>query len=154
MKRTITLIITGAIAFMLLLPNLSFAEVKGGVKFGLNSAKLYGDDVEPIIVRSDGTRPIIHIREDIESTDDPKAVRLSIAANRIHEVDFLLDPDVLEGFGEIEGVDLDNFWSADELKSIGVYDEPEFQEYDESVADDISVCECPNCGNEHVAKEN
>ena len=48
MKRTITIIITGAISFMLLLPNLSFAEVKGGVKFGLNSAKLYGDDVEEL----------------------------------------------------------------------------------------------------------
>lgn len=48
MKRTITIIFAGAITFMLLLPNFSIAEVKGGVKFGLNSAKLYGDDVNEL----------------------------------------------------------------------------------------------------------
>ena len=46
MKRTVIILITGAIAFMLLHPNLSFAEIRGGVKIGLNSAKLHGDDVE------------------------------------------------------------------------------------------------------------
>jgi hypothetical protein len=45
-KRLITIIVTGALAFMLLLPNSSLAaEIKGGLKIGANSAKLYGDDV-------------------------------------------------------------------------------------------------------------
>ncbi len=29
----------------------------------------------------------------------------------------------------------------------------EFPEYDESIADGISVCKCPNCGNEHAKKD-
>jgi len=31
--------------------------------------------------------------------------------------------------------------------------EPEFKEYDESIADGISVCTCENCGNEHAKKD-
>jgi hypothetical protein len=46
MKRTITIILTGVITFMLLLQNLSLAEIRGGVKVALNSAKLHGEDVE------------------------------------------------------------------------------------------------------------
>jgi hypothetical protein len=45
-KRLITIIVTGALALMLLLPNSSLAtEIKGGLKIGATSAKLYGDDV-------------------------------------------------------------------------------------------------------------
>lgn len=29
---------------------------------------------------------------------------------------------------------------------------PEFKEYDESIADGISVCKCPECGHEHAKK--
>lgn len=47
MKRLITIIVTGVLAFMFLLPNpSSAAEVKGGLKIGVSSAKLYGEDVE------------------------------------------------------------------------------------------------------------
>jgi hypothetical protein len=45
-KRLITIIVTGALAFMFLLPNSSSAAgIKGGLKIGVSSAKLYGDDV-------------------------------------------------------------------------------------------------------------
>ena len=47
----------------------------------------FGEDVEPIIVDADGTRPIIVRRIDIPSADDPKAKKLAIAANRIASVD-------------------------------------------------------------------
>ena len=47
MKRLIAIIVTGALAFMLLLPNSSLAaEIKGGIKIGASSAKLHGEDVE------------------------------------------------------------------------------------------------------------
>ena len=49
MKRLITIIVTGALAFMFLLPNSSSAvEIKGGLKIGASSAKLHGDDVEDL----------------------------------------------------------------------------------------------------------
>src|SRR5688500_5633421 len=41
---------------------------------------------DAIVVRSDGSKPIIHIREDIPTADDPRAKRLGIAANRIAEL--------------------------------------------------------------------
>ena len=59
--------------------------------------KQYGDDAEPIVIDSDGTRPIIVRRTDIEDTDDPKAKYLAIAANRIAELDLDWDADVLAG---------------------------------------------------------
>ena len=30
---------------------------------------------------------------------------------------------------------------------------PEFKEYDETIADDIQICKCPVCGNEHASKK-
>ena len=47
MKRLIAIIVTGALALMLLLPNPSSATgIKGGLKIGASMAKLHGDDVE------------------------------------------------------------------------------------------------------------
>lgn len=49
MKRLITIIATGFFTLMVLLPSLSSAtEIKGGLKIGASSAKLYGDDVEDL----------------------------------------------------------------------------------------------------------
>lgn len=55
------------------------------------AAEIFGTDVEPIIVESDGTRPIIHVRTDIPNADDPKAKRLGVADNSIAFTDY--DPD-------------------------------------------------------------
>jgi hypothetical protein len=45
-KKLITIIATGVLTLMLLLPNPSSATgIKGGLKIGASSAKLYGDDV-------------------------------------------------------------------------------------------------------------
>lgn len=46
MKRLISIFVTGALALMLLLPNpSSAAEIKGGIKIGLNLANLSGEDM-------------------------------------------------------------------------------------------------------------
>src|SRR5687768_15044517 len=50
---------------------------------------------DPIIVESDGSRPIIHVRTDIPTADDPRAARLGIAANRVAQLNLDWDPDVL-----------------------------------------------------------
>jgi hypothetical protein len=45
-KKLITIIVTGVLALMFLLPNSSLASgIKGGLKIGVSSAKLHGDDV-------------------------------------------------------------------------------------------------------------
>jgi DNA modification methylase len=53
------------------------------------------DGVEPIIVESDGTRPVIVVRTDIPNADDPKAKRLAIGANAIAKIDLDFDPTIL-----------------------------------------------------------
>ena len=48
---------------------------------------------------------------------------------------------------------LANEWEKDdllewgfELEELGIYDNPDFKEYDESAADDVEMVECPECG--------
>jgi DNA modification methylase len=53
------------------------------------------DGVEPIIVESDGTRPVIVVRTDIPNADHPKAKRLAIGANAIAKIDLDFDPEIL-----------------------------------------------------------
>jgi len=51
--------------------------------------------VEPVIVRTDGTRPVVHIRTDIPGEADPKAQRLILASNRTGQLDFNPDSVIL-----------------------------------------------------------
>jgi len=49
MQRTIKVMLIGAVAFMLLLPNSSLAKgITGGLKIGMNSAKLHGDTMKEL----------------------------------------------------------------------------------------------------------
>lgn len=76
----------------------------------------FGEDVEPIIVDADGTRPIIVRRIDIPSADDPKAKKLAIAANRIASVDLDWDAEVLASIAD--EVDISDMFFEDELAAI------------------------------------
>lgn len=107
------------------------------------------DEVEPIIVRSRGDRPIIHVREDIPSATDERALRLSIAANRVAELNLSWDPAVLADLGE--RLDLSGLFNPDELAAVLEQAgtellDVEFKEYDESVANEVKYCTCPKCG--------
>ena len=62
------------------------------------SAEKFGD-VEPIIVESDGTRPVIVVRTDIPDLNDPRARRLSVAANQIAKTDYNPDGELLKEWG-------------------------------------------------------
>jgi len=47
MKKTVKVMLIGAVALMLLLPNSSLAKgITGGLKIGMNSAKLHGEDIK------------------------------------------------------------------------------------------------------------
>jgi len=59
------------------------------------SGQLY-DGIDPIVVHSDGTRPVIHVRDDIPSAAHPRAKRLAIAANRVAQMNLEWDPAVLQ----------------------------------------------------------
>lgn len=51
------------------------------------SADIFGPDAEVIEVHHDGTRPIVMVRDDLPSASDPRAKRLSVASNRVAELD-------------------------------------------------------------------
>lgn len=75
----------------------------------------FGKDVEPIIIESDGTRPIIHRRIDIPNASDPRAVKLAIAANRVAEVDLDWDVELLTELDAEGDIDLSDFFTDNEL---------------------------------------
>ena len=97
-----------------------------------------GEDVEPIIVRSNGDRPIIHIREDIPSADDERAVKLAIAANRIAQVDLNFDAAIIDEIAQ--EVDISDLFTDAELSELMSnldtdFDPPTEEEDEESTAD-------------------
>ena len=71
---------------------------------------------EPIVVETDGTRPVIVRRTDIPNTDDARAKRLGIGANRIQQADLDFDADVLAALAS--DIDLTQFWNKDELAEL------------------------------------
>lgn len=75
---------------------------------------LLADGVEPIIVESDGTRPVIHIRKDIQTATDPKAKRLGVAANRVAQLNLDYDVEELARL-QIEDVDLTGLFTETEF---------------------------------------
>jgi hypothetical protein len=89
----------------------------------------FGEDVEPIIVRSNGDRPIIHIREDLPNAEDPRAKKLSLYANRVAEVNLEWDADILAAIAE--EVDISDMFFDEELAALINEDEvePEDEEF-------------------------
>jgi hypothetical protein len=80
-----------------------YEMISGSKRLLLKEDKFAG--VEPIIVHSDGTRPVIVIRDDIPNADDPRARRLSVAANQITSADWNPDGALLaEWAGEDEQI--------------------------------------------------
>jgi hypothetical protein len=67
------------------------------------------DEYDDIIVRSDGRKRIIHVREDIPNASDPRAQRLGIAANRIAQLNLAWDPDVMRDLDAT--LDFSGMWS-------------------------------------------
>ncbi len=85
-------------------------------------------DVEPIVVESDGTRPVIVKRTDIENAQDPRAIRAGIAANRVAELSLDWDMEVMgDLLGEDDAV-LDGLFNDEELIDFGLMEEPEGQD--------------------------
>lgn len=68
----------------------TFAAADGTI-IGGNHAMQVAEELslpEPIVVHSDGTRPIIHVRDDIPNSEDPKAKKLAILDNRASQLNY------------------------------------------------------------------
>ena len=76
----------------------------------------FGEDTEPITVHTTGDRPVIVIRDDIPTADDPRAIRLGIADNRISELNY--DPDIELLSVIAEEIDISDMYFEDELAAL------------------------------------
>jgi len=72
---------------------------------------------DPIFVDTDGTRPIIHRRIDLDLDKDKRARELSIMDNRTSQVSLSWDTTVLAMLKE-DGINLKEFWTEDELEEV------------------------------------
>lgn len=124
------------------------------------SAEVFGIDVEPIVVKTDGTRPVVVQRTDLD-LDDPHgaARRLAYRDNLSSHFSFDLDPaqvmaDIEAGF-DFEAIDVGMAdlgemlgKAADEL--IAQKEPPDdFKEFGDDI--ETEFC-CPKCGYEWSGK--
>jgi len=119
----------------------------------------FGEEVDPIVIDTDGTRPIIVRRTDIPSASDPMAKKLAIAANRIAQVDLDWDPELLKAIGE--EIDISDLFYDNEIEHLFEHKDdeetPDFApagmedqgQLDQKQAKEID-CKCPQCGHEFV----
>ena len=92
----------------------------------------FGDESEPIVVDIDGTRPVILRRTDIPNVDDPRAVRLGVADNRISEINYDPDIELLNAIAESD-VDISDMYFDDELAALVNADsDQDFEEQEEN----------------------
>lgn len=78
-------------------------------------AQVFGTDAEPIVIESDGSRPVVVVRTDIPTAHDQRAQRLALADNRVHEIDLSWDVEVLAG---LDADVLGDLWTGDELDQL------------------------------------
>jgi len=97
----------------------------------------FGDESEPIVFDIDGTRPVILRRVDIPTADDPRAIRLGIADNRISELNYDLDIDLLQETAQI--IDISDLYFDDELAKLAEqkqeiidHQEPDFLKFSDN----------------------
>jgi disulfide oxidoreductase YuzD len=67
-------------------------------------------EAEPIIIHHDGTRPIIAVRDDILTQEDPRAKEIAVAANRISQVDLLWNAEELKTM-QVDGVEIGAYFA-------------------------------------------
>ena len=114
------------------------------------------DGVNPIVIDSDGTRPIIVRRTDIESANSDIARKASVLANRVAEVSLSWDTEVLEQWNDEGSIEVDAMWFPEEVQGWDS-EVPDFEpvgEDEQGRLDQIEPkelnCTCPNCGHEYI----
>lgn len=93
--------------------------------------------VDPLVIEHDGTRPVIMVRTDIASAEEPIAKRIALRANRIAEVDLAWDEALIEDLRvELPELSVEIFDDAPPLRGE--------EEAGDDGASDVRLC--PNCG--------
>src|ERR1017187_3822007 len=60
------------------------------------AANVFGADSEPIVVKSDGTRPIVVVRTDVPNAQSAKAKQIAVLENRVAEINLAWEPAVMQ----------------------------------------------------------
>jgi hypothetical protein len=107
-------------------------------------------------VHTTGDELIVVVRDDLSLATDPAARELAYADNRVAQVDLDFDPSVL--LADLDaGIDLSALWSDVEIQALLEQAAKEslenitFKEFDETAADDVKYCTCPECGHRFPA---
>jgi hypothetical protein len=110
----------------------------------------FGDDVEPIVIEHDGKRPVICVRTDIKSADEPVAKELAIAANVVAASNLSWDIPIL--LDTMEDVPLADWFLPSEIEEWGkdIPPIPEPEPLDLGGGKREIQCKCPNCGHSFV----
>ena len=101
---------------------------------------------DAIVVETDGKQIVIVKRTDFDLADENPnnpARQYAYYDNRAGEVGLSWDVEVMQ-VDAAAGFDFEPMFRADELEW-GV-EPPDFKEYDESIADEVEMVECPECG--------
>lgn len=127
-------------------------EVFAGSKRLERVVDVFGPNVNPIVVHSDGTRPVIHVRDDIPTAEDPRAKRLGVADNVIAVMDWNPDGELLAALAaDDEAVAALVKQEDASLKALAEYaGTPNFQPVgidEQPRLDQKKPVTCPQCGN-------
>ena len=131
----------------------TFAAADGTILGGnktLEAAQEVGmEDV--IVVASDGTKPIIHVRTDIPNSKTPAARKLAIEDNRIAELSLNWDEEILGAFAKFDNQVLEELWDENEINGFTLNFQPVGVE-EQGRLDQKSSIKCPHCGESFVPK--
>ncbi|MGI8922746.1 MAG: hypothetical protein ACR2HJ_01685 [Fimbriimonadales bacterium] len=100
--------------------------------------------MDAIVVQSDGTRPIIHQRTDLDLEKDVKAKRLALLQNRVGQVNLEWDEGVLARL-MAEDVPMDDLFRDDELSKL-IADFTPASIDEQGRLDEKTPVTCPECG--------
>lgn len=75
---------------------------------------------DAIVVETDGSKPVVVVRRDIPSADDPRAKRLGIAANRVGQLNLEWEPGVLAELRDDPEVALGALFTPDEMVDVAM----------------------------------
>ncbi len=93
-------------------------EILDGSARHETAANVFGSDAEPIIVESDGKRPIVVVRTDIKDAKSRMAKRLAAYANRTAQVNLEWDAPNLEALFAEDAEAFKGLFGEDELSEI------------------------------------
>lgn len=98
---------------------------------------------DPIVVESDGTRPIVHVRTDLKAKDK-KAIGLAISQNRVGQVNLDWDPEMLAKALKISPA-IKSMFSEEEIRKATGNFSPASEQEQGSLDMKVKIV-CPHCG--------